>query len=415
MSSVDHGLPAATEALSNHPWAPRMAWIAFLSFNVAVGCVMATYGMLIGPIEAKMGVTRDLSSLGLSLVLLAIALTAPLIGVFASRVSIRLMMIAGALMMVAGFVIAALATTITPLLAAYGLLIGPAFCLTGTMLPSVLVTRWYQVNRGRALGLVNMPILAVPVSPVVAMIVRDHGLSTTYFLLAGLMACLLIPLLFVVDHPPDSRDPADTPVPAKAIDPGLGVRDLMLTGRFWTLSLGYAAVMTGATILSAHLVPMAMQWGIDATRAATLLSASALGGMAGSVVFGWVADRVGGAATLAILCLNGAILWAATLLHPPFALLVAIAALLGLHGAPVVVGISMALSQRFGPASFGRAFGLSNLVNLPFMVLGVPLAGHIYVRTGSYAGAVVGLALFLLIGAVAAAAGRAGRPALRGR
>jgi hypothetical protein len=117
-------------------------------------------------------------------------------------------------------------------------------------------------------------------------------------------------------------------------------------------------------------------------------------------------DRIGGARTLAILCINGAILWAAMLLHPSFVFLLPITALIGFHGAPVVVAISMALSQRFGQANFARAFGLSNLVNLPFMVTGVPIAAHVYVRTGSYAGAVLGLAAFLVVGAVAAVMGR---------
>jgi hypothetical protein len=52
------------------------------------------------------------------------------------------------------------------------------------------------------------------------------------------------------------------------------------------------------------------------------------------------------------------------------------------------------------------------MVNLPFMVLGVPIAGHVYVRTGSYAFAVIGLSGFLLMGAVAAAMGRRVSPAV---
>jgi MFS family permease len=394
----------------NHPLAPRMAAIAFLSFNLAIGCVYGGYGVLIGPIESKLGVARDLSSLALSSILLATALTAPIIGVLASKYSIRLLMLVGALMLSAGFVVAALSKTITLLLIAYGILIGPGVCLTATMLPSTLITRWYLVNRGRTLGLVNMPILAAFMSPIIAVVVRDHGLSSTYLILAGIMALLVFPLMFVEDYPPVTIDATHVHAVPERADPGMSVGELLRTGRFWTLSAAYAAVMTGATILTAHLVPMAMQWGVDATGAATLLSASSLGGVAGSVVFGWIADRVGGAATLAVLCFNGAILWALLLFQPSFAFLVPIAALIGLHGAPVVVAISMALSQRFGQASFARAFGLSNLLNLPFMVLGVPIAGHIYVRRGSYVDAVLGLAGLLLLGAVAAAAGRRVRP-----
>lgn len=83
--------------------------------------------------------------------------------------------------------------------------------------------------------------------------------------------------------------------------------------------------------------------------------------------------------------------------------------LLGLHGSAVVAVVSLALSQRFGQANYGRLFGLSNLVNLPLMVLGVPIAGHLYVRTGSYMSAMLGLIALFVVGAIAAAVGGRGK------
>jgi hypothetical protein len=90
------------------------------------------------------------------------------------------------------------------------------------------------------------------------------------------------------------------------------------------------------------------------------------------------------------------------LLQPSYAILVLVVTLMGLNTAAVVAVVSMAFSQHFGHASFGRVFGMSNLVNLPFMLLGVPAAGHVYVRTGSYTGAVIGLIGFTLLGAMCA-------------
>jgi hypothetical protein len=98
------------------------------------------------------------------------------------------------------------------------------------------------------------------------------------------------------------------------------------------------------------------------------------------------------------------------LLHPTFAVLLPLAALIALHGAGIFAAGGLALSERFGQASFARAFGLINLAILPFMVASVPLAGHVYVRTGSYAGAVIGVIVFTLLGAVSAAMGRRANP-----
>jgi hypothetical protein len=57
----------------------------------------------------------------------------------------------------------------------------------------------------------------------------------------------------------------------------------------------------------------------------------------------------------------------------------------------------VALSETFGRESFSRAYGLVNLLNLPFAVLCVPAAALVYSRTGSYSGALIGELTFLAL------------------
>jgi hypothetical protein len=80
--------------------------------------------------------------------------------------------------------------------------------------------------------------------------------------------------------------------------------------------------------------------------------------------------------------------------------------LIGLHAAGVVPVFSAALSEVFGKESFSRAYGLVQLIILPFSVLCVPAAALVYTRTGSYAGAIIGVAGFLLLGSFLAVTAR---------
>jgi predicted MFS family arabinose efflux permease len=223
-----------------------------------------------------------------------------------------------------------------------------------------------------------------------------YGLSATYLLLAATGVLILLSALFVVDRPPGAAT-AEPGKPA-APDTGMTSAELFRSGRFWALSIAFAAIATGASVRSAHIVPLAMGWGIDATRAAVLISVSSIGGMLGSPVWGWVAERLGGARVLAILCIIGALGWVALLLKPPFLLLALLSAAMGFASGAVVPVVSLALSQVFGQPSFGRAFGLANLVSLPYTVVGVPAAAVVFVQTGSYTGAMIGLAVFGLLG-----------------
>jgi MFS family permease len=392
------------ESQGNHPLAPRMCAIAFLSYNVVLGCLFGSFGVLVPAVEAKMGVNRDLSSVGLPCVLLGLALTAPIAGALANRFSIRLLMLTGALMNLAGYAILAISPSIILNLFVYALLLGPGQALAAIVMPSTLVTRWYNVNRGRALGVVHMPIVPGAMPLLVNAALRNFGLSATYWLLAAVIAVSLVPMLFAIDFPPGSARAGDKGVPhGEEANQGISVRGLLGSTRFWALSVAAASVICTSTVLSAHLVPMARGWGIDATRSAGLLGVAALTGMAGALSFGWLSDRLGGARTLALLCLDSAILWALMLFEPPVPVLLSIVALMGLHGAAIMPTLGMSLSQHFGRASFGRAFGIAYLVALPFNLLAVPAAAHVYVRTGSYSDALIGMIGFLIIAAVLAA------------
>ena len=100
---------------------------------------------------------------------------------------------------------------------------------------------------------------------------------------------------------------------------------------------------------------------------------------------------------LGVLVLVAALLWTLLLIHPNFAGIAVVVALIGVHGAAAVPVLGVALAEGFGRESFSRAYGLVNLLNLPFSVLCVPAAALVYSRTGSYAGAIIGQAGFLAL------------------
>jgi MFS family permease len=396
----------------NHPLAPRMAAIAFLGFNLAIGATYGTFSVLLTAMEARMGVSRELSSLGIPLMAIAIAVVAPVTGVLAGRISLRLLMILGTAALSAGFVVLAATHGLVSYLLAYALLIGPGVCIAGTVLPSTLVTRWFAHHRGRALGFVHMPIVVALMPLIANYVLGAYGVSAVYVVLAALVAAAILPMLLIVDRPPTAAVTADTPRAASA--EALPIGAILRIPQFWSATVAFAALSGGAVLLAAHLVPIAGEWGFDPTRAATLLALMSFAGMAGTPAFGWLADKVGGRSAMAIAALDSVFLWLLLLVpHPSFALSAIVVGLLGFHGGAIVPCYGMTLSQRLGEASYSRAFGLGNMLILPVSMLIVPVAAGVVVRTGSYAGALTGQAAFAGIAAllVAFVGGRRARPA----
>jgi MFS family permease len=404
--------PAESTTGSNHPLSLRMAAIAFLNQNITVACLWGSFSVLFGAVETRLGVGRELSTLAVPVVNLTTAACASIVGVLATRHSLRLIMLVGTILSVAGFLLLALTASYPLYLVAFGLFLGPGMAV-GAILPATLVTRWYVVNRGRALGIVCAPSVIVLVPLVTTWMLQSRGLPATYAMLAALSAVSVIANLFIVDRPPESSG-ASTASDAHgahgpAAEGAVTMAQLLRSPRFWALSLAFIASVSGSIVITSHMVPMVRSWGLSATLAATLLSIQSFAGIAGTVLFGWVADRLGGALALAILVFDAALLWALLLLHPPFAATAVIVGLIGVHGAGVIPVLSVALSEGFGRENFSRAYGLVNLINLPFSVVSVPAAAMVYARTGSYAGAIVGQVAFLALGSFLVLSARRGR------
>ncbi len=391
---------SAQRAEVSHLLSFRMALLGFISFNLTMASMWGSFGVLMTAIEAKMGVGRQVSSLGAPVVMIAVALLAPLAGAISGRISLRMLMMIGSLMGTAGFALLAVASNIEVLLLGYGLLIGPAVCLCGAVLPPTLVTRWFTSGRGRALGFVHLPIALVPAPLVCAFVLHRYGLSAVYIMMSAVMVLNLVAQAFVQDYPPHTDGAVVEGARTEPTTLGPATSEILWQKRFWPMTIANASNIAGSVMLSAHLVPMAIGWGVDATKAASLLTLMSFAGLAGPLIFGWLADRYGGRVMQFVMCVNSAVLWGILLTQPPLPILAAVIALFGAHSAGAVPTYGVALSGEFGATSFARAFGLGNMVSLPLTVLAVPLAASVYVRSGSYGEALAMQSAFFLVAAL---------------
>lgn len=388
-------------AARNHPLALRMGAIAFLTQNLGVGALYGAYGLMMIPLEAKLHVGRTISALGVPLAGIGIAVLAPFVGGLASRLSLRLVMMAGALMAALGFALVAISASVPMFIFAYAGLVGPGICLSAVMPPQILTTRWFAVGRGRALGIVNGPLMMALLPLVAAPVLQSWGLDALFALLAAMMVVTFLLQFLVIDFPPSASDPSGMDSAGEAAaHPGASTSELLGSATYWKLTFNLCFLLASIVMIGSHLAPMAIGWRVSQTQAATLLGLYAGMAVIGSPLFGWVGDRIGGRAVLVLLAVDLAILFALLLLHPSYPLLLVFAALMGLHIASVPASFALAISEQFGAESFARAYGISQFVNLPFSFGSVPLAAWIFERTGSYADALILHVGVLLLAAV---------------
>lgn len=387
----------ASQGASNPPQAVWMGLIAGISHNMVIGCLIGSFSVMLESVEQRMGVTREMSTAAGPLVILGSALLASVVGELMARYSLRLLMFLGACLSVLGYLVLAFTTSYPIYLGAYLLLFGPSMAIAGSVGPATLVTRWFSRNRGLALGLVHLSIVVAIMPLLCNWVLQHYGAQATYLMLAALVGVSLVPAtLFIRDHPPGA---SVTQAVNRMGDPSqtLTVGQIMRRPAFWALAVAAGIIVASIMVLTFNMIQLAESLGIGRNQGALLQSIMAFAGMAGSIIFGWVADRLGGARGLALLAVNMAVLFGLLLLDLPFAALAVVIGLFGLHGAGMIPNLSRALAHRLGQGSFSRAFGLATAFGVPFTVIGVMGMAAVYTRTGSYAPAILVLAVLLAV------------------
>lgn len=383
----------------------KIVGVSFATHFISVGFIFYSYGVFFKALAAEFGGSRLEVSLGLMLINVVNAAFAPFLGKFLDHHSVRNIMCLGVIAMAAGLFAASRVQSLLQFYVVLASLLGVGAAMMGQLPSSTLVSNWFVRRRGMALGVATMGISfsGVVMAPVTTVMVASLGWRQTFVAYGFIALAVGLPLvwLFVVKRPedlglyPDGSDgPAlDEPglplaTEGPAIDALGGLewtyRGLLRDRNFWVISLTTSLCFASMSALLVHMVPHVTDLEFSPQKAAFALSACAGAGVAGKVLFGWIADLIDTrlAFWASILCQLCGMAVIQTVDAYPAILMTSAVFGLGMGG---IVPLSGSLvGQVFGRRSFGRTMGLMSPVMLPFQFLGPPFAGYIYDRTGSY-------------------------------
>ena len=387
-------LPAGSRSFAG--W--RMLIIAFLAQNCAIGMNFGVYGTIVSPLQDHFGTSRALAASGLAFMTLSMGLLSPVVGSLMQRYSLKVLMLSGAALNALGYVLLAYAPSIYAVLAIYTFVVGPGVCLLGVIPSSTLINNWFAAGRGRALGFVNTPAFVSLFPIITASMVQALDLRGVFIMVALIFVALLPLLMMVVTTPADvgqhplggslldegSRPESsakETHEPAR----GMSGRDILLHPSFQIIWIGIGTLTAGGVMMTTHLVPLAMDKGLDMQSAALLLSAFGVAASIGSLLFGWLADRIGGARALVVQSLSWTLPWMALLFLDANILgLLLVSASIGVMSGGIVGLLGVIANSWLGPENFGRVMGYVYFFKVPFLFGAAPFAGFLFDRTGSY-------------------------------
>ncbi len=391
--------------------------VTFVTQFLCMGFSIYAFAVFLKPLNEEFGGGR----FGVTTLPLAMSLTgiiiAPVVGRLIARGSIRNFMTLGCVSVGAAFLIGARATELWHLALVFGTLISFGMNTMGGVTTSTLVVNWFDQSRARALGisLMGVSLSGMVMAHVATWLVQSGGWRETYEIF-GWIVLGIAPLVFLtaVGKPEDKglraygaeEGASNASAPDPTFDFPSGERraewttlEALREPNLWVISIVAGLTFMGTTGIMTHILAFGTDSGLDSTSAAWLLSMLAGGAVAGKLVFGWLADRLGERPALIVSLVMQILAFAVLTVGSGFWPLIAICTFLGLGvGGAMQLAVAL-LARAFGPAVFGQMMGLMMPLMIPFQSMGAPLAGFIFDKTGSYV-----LAFWVFSAALTAAA-----------
>jgi len=379
MNNVNH---KAGSTLWDHSRV-RIIALCFIVQNCGMGLVMGSFGPLVKFNEAHFEISRTMAAAGMSMITLSIGLLSPFAGIFLQKYPARFLL-AGALC-VTGLAYIGIASTHTYAIAMLLYLVaGVGVCFASVLGPVTIISRWFVSNRAKILSIVNLPLFLFLTPYVIGVVAPSVGRFNTLVGI-GVVLMLLSPLaLFITDRPPLDAEAAKTAANTRASTKQLmSNRDIFRDFRFWVISLAIGVIAGSGTAYVVHIVPYGLEIGMSLQKATLLLSLYSAAGIVGTLLFGWVADKIGAIPSLIITGLVQAGCWSLIAYNTGMALL-AVAALIGMCILPLITLHGEALTRLYGADNVSRVMGYSYFIKIPFIFAFAPLMGYLYEINDGY-------------------------------
>ncbi len=364
-----------------------VAAFAFTTF-ISTG-IRHAVGPFLKPIVADLGLDRASFSIVIAVSLFLYGVFGPVAGVALDRFGVRVTASVGTLLLVVSLVLTALVRNLWEFALVYGVLLPLGLAVTGPVIASGVVARWFSARRGTALSLLgsaSMTGMSLLV-PLVTWLILTSGWRTTYVFIAGAVLVGMLPLsLWVIRDSPESMGLTPDGTTAASKITGTGARErvsattAMQTLAFWQLAGSFFTCGFSMSLLSAHGIPMLTDHGYTpmfASWALGVLGGSAIGC---TVMLGALSDRFGRRPVL----------------------IRTVAVLGGITMAGTGSMTSALTADIWGRFSVSPVLGVIFLVHQTGAAIGSSLAGVLFETTGGYGAAFALACAFLMAASVVA-------------
>src|SRR5258707_2312459 len=284
------------------------AWvIAAVTFITLMGAAgfRATPSVLIVPLQHEFGWNRAVISVAVSINLILFGLTGPFAAALMDRFGLRAVPVGALITVAPGGLLTTLMNSPWQLYLLWGVVVGLGTGSMASVLAATVASRWFVQRRGLVVGALTAAGATGQLIflPALAWLAVNVGWRASALLVAG-AALIGVPLVIVLmrDRPADiglrayGATEADEPAPPLRNPVRAALGGLAMGARnrnFWLLAGSF--FICGAStngLIGTHLIPASIDHGMPEVTAASLLAFIGVFDVAGTMISGWLTDRL---------------------------------------------------------------------------------------------------------------------------
>ena len=362
-------------------------WV-IVACGIVMTCVgigsMLSLGVFLQPMSEAMGWSRTGISLAALLNFLCMGVGSFFWGALSDRFGTRVVVLAGGIVLGGGLVAASQAATLGQFQLLFGVVVGVAAGSFYAPLTAT-TTRWFTRNRSLAVALVSagLSLGSTTVGPLARWLITSYDWRTAMLVIGDLAWLLIIPAALLVREPPPSTDPVATAA-AAADGPGFTVGQALTSPQFAAIALAFFACCAAHSGPIFHMITHAIDHGVSAMAATTVLSVAGLASLSGRIICGLVADRIGAKRMLLIGLSMQAVAVSLYVFTSTLGSFYALAILFGFSYGGVMPLYAILIREYFGARIMGTTFGAVSAISTLGMALGPWAGGWLYDTLGGY-------------------------------
>ena len=357
--------------------------------------LLFSFGLYFNVLEEEFGWSRTLLSSATALAALVMGMLAMFGGRLCDRYGPTPVLVGSGLLFGVGYALISQVGEPWHLFVLFGLFIGVGMSThdVGTL---STIARWFVRRRGMMTGVVKVGTATgqMTLPPLTALLIAGIGWRATALATGVAAGVLLVAAALCMKRPPRERATARSAAAAA----GGGFAEVRRSRVFWTLCAAQFLFFPTLMTVPLHIAVHGMDLGMSRAVAATLLTVIGGASIAGRLMVGTVADRIGGRNAY-VLCLVPLITSLLMLMvADTYAALFAVVALYGFAHGGLFTVVSPTVAEYFGTRTHGAIFGGIYFFGTFGGAAGPIMGGRVFDVTGSYE---VAFAVLALMGALA--------------